>query len=98
MGNVIRLPYSHTAEPASPYPRRANVGMADAPRDGTKIWVMVAGPVEGVSRAHREHTRHWLRFPVRWFGGRWCYALHNTPLFAWHEPLGWQDTKPEGIE
>jgi hypothetical protein len=97
MGNVIRLPYSHAGEPA--YPRRANVGMADAPRDGTPIWVMVAGPADEERRKGRlpEHTRHWLPYAVVWHAGQWGYEKYRTPLFPWHRDglMGWQENKPE---
>jgi prepilin-type processing-associated H-X9-DG protein len=96
MGHVIRLPYSHAGEPSSPHPRRANVGMADAPRDGTPIWVMVA--VEG-DNGRRNHTAHWLPVQLRWHGGEWRYARFNTKLWPWHREItGWSLDRPECLE
>ncbi len=97
MCDLLKFPFTDY-DVGGPIPWRAsNAAMSDAPRDGRIIWVMVAGPSDEERRAgwKPSHTRHWLKYPIRWHGGRWCYALYNTPTFPWHEPLGWQEEKPE---
>ena len=98
MGNLLQFPF--TDSDAGGRPSSSSAAMSDAPRDGRVIWVMVAGPSDEERRAGRkpEHKRHWLGYPIRWHEGRWCYARRNTPTFPWHEPLMWQEEKPECLE
>lgn len=76
--------------------------MRSAPRDGTPIRIAVKGRREAVC-AGRHGSRpgpqwHELPYDVAWYGARWCYARHRTPLFDWHRPLFWRPEAESAAE